>query len=219
MKQLIPKVSQKLITPDNHTLVMIDHQSQMTFAVKSITTEELKNNVGLVAGASKIFNVPTVITTVARKSFSGPLLKEITDVYPDEAQFIDRTSMNTWEDVPAYNAIVGKGHKKIVFCGLWTEVCIVFPVLCAIDEGYDVYVITDACGAVSPSAQAASMQRMIQAGAQPMSSLQYLLELQRDWARHETYVAVNNLVMKYGGAYGVGVQYAKDMFNASEGRH
>jgi nicotinamidase-related amidase len=213
------KPGPRLLSPGNHALVMIDHQSQMAFATKNITTEELRNNVGLVAGASKIFNVPTVVTTVARKTFSGPVFPEITEFYPDAAGFIDRTTMNTWEDANAYKAITGKGKKKIVFAGLWTEVCIVGPVLSAIAEGYDVYVITDASGGVSKEAHEMAVQRMVQAGAQPMTAMQYLLELQRDWARGATYDAVTNLAKKYGGAYGLGIIYAKDMFDAKEGNH
>lgn len=119
--------------------------------------------------------------------------------------------MNTWEDATAYKAITGKNKKKLVFAGLWTSVCIVGPVLSSISEGYDVYVITDACGDVSPEAHNQAVARMIQAGAHPMTSVQYILELQRDWARKETYLPVNDLMAKYGGAYGTGIQYARSM--------
>ncbi|CAM3650620.1 MULTISPECIES: hydrolase [Sphingobacterium] len=206
------KPSPELLNPTNHSLLLIDHEGQMAFATHNISTTELRNNVGLVAGASKIFNVPTVVTTVAEKSFSGPVFPEIQEFYPESTSgYIDRTTMNTWEDVNAHKAITGKGKKKIVMAGLWTSVCIVGPVLSAISEGYDVYVITDASGDVSKEAHEQSIVRMVQAGAKPITSLQYLLELQRDWARQETYKPVNDLVVKYGGAYGVGVQYAREM--------
>ena len=119
--------------------------------------------------------------------------------------------MNTWEDVNAHKAITGKNKKKIVFAGLWTSVCIVGPALSAKAEGYDVYVITDASGDVSKEAHDMAINRMIQAGIKPMTSIQYLLELQSDWARSETYKAVTDLVKKYGGAYGIGIQYAHEM--------
>lgn len=205
------KPSPELLSPTNHALVMIDHEGQMAFATKSISMDVLRGNVGLVVGASKIFKIPTVITTVAEKSFSGPVFPEILEAYPDHTTYLDRTTMNTWEDVQAHKAIVGKGKKKLVMGGLWTSVCIVGPVLSAISEGYDVYVITDASGDISKEAHDQSITRMVQAGAKPITSLQYLLELQRDWARQETYKAVNDLVVKYGGAYGLGVQYARDM--------
>jgi nicotinamidase-related amidase len=206
------KPSPALLDPTNHTLVLVDYESQMAFAVGSIPIDQLRNNTALVAGASKIFKVPTVVTTVAEKSFSGPVFPEIEQFYPKAtSNYIDRTSMNTWEDVAAHKAITGKGKKKIVFGGLWTSVCIVGPTLSAISEGYDVYVITDASGDVSKEAHEMAVNRMVQAGAHPITSLQYLLELQRDWARQETYAAVTDLVKKYGGAYGIGVQYAHDM--------
>jgi nicotinamidase-related amidase len=205
------KPSPELLNPTNHALVMIDHEGQMAFATNSIPTDVLRNNVALVVGASKIFNVPTVITTVAEKSFAGPVFPEILEAYPDKTTYIDRTTMNTWEDVNAHKAITGKGKKKLVMGGLWTSVCIVGPVLSAITEGYDLYVITDASGDISQEAHDQAIIRMVQAGAKPITSLQYLLELQRDWARQETYKPVNDLVVKYGGAYGIGVQYAREM--------
>lgn len=205
------KPSPNLLNPTNHTLVLVDHEGQMAFATKSIDAIDLRNNVGLVAGASKIFNVPTVVTTVAEHSFSGPVFPEILEAYPDRTKYIDRTTMNTWEDVNAYKAITGKGKKKIVFAGLWTSVCIVGPTLSALSEGYEVYVITDASGDVSKEAHDQAITRMVQAGAKPITSLQYLLELQRDWARGETYKAVTDLAVKYGGSYGLGIQYAREM--------
>lgn len=206
------KPSPALLSPTNHTLVLIDYESQMAFAVGSTPIDQLRNNTALVAGASKIFKVPTIVTTVAEKSFSGPVFREIEEFYPQKtSNYIDRTSMNTWEDVPAYKAITEKGKKKLVFGGLWTSVCIVGPTLSAIAEGYDVYVITDASADVSKEAHEMAITRMVQAGAHPITSLQYLLELQRDWARQETYAAVTDLAKKYGGAYGVGIQYAHEM--------
>lgn len=203
------KPSSELLNPTNHALVLIDHESQMGFAVKNIAIEELRNNTAIISGASKMFNVPTVVTTVAEKSFSGPVFLEVSQFYPEP--YIDRTTMNTWEDINAYKAITGKNKKKIVFAGLWTGVCIVGPALSAKAEGYDVYVITDASGDVSAEAHSMAINRMTQAGVKTMTSMQYLLELQRDWARGETYKAVTDLVKKYGGAYGIGVQYAHEM--------
>jgi nicotinamidase-related amidase len=206
------KPSPDLLSPVNHTLVLIDFEGQMAFATKSISANELRINTAVIAGASKIFNVPTIVTTVAEESFSGPVFPEIEEFYPQATSgYIDRTSMNTWEDEAAYKAITGTGKKKIVLAGLWTGVCIVGPALSAISEGYEVYVITDACGDVSVEAHERAIQRMIQFGAKPMTSIQYILELQRDWARQETYVAVTNLMKKYGGAYGIGIQYGHTM--------
>jgi len=204
--------SEKLLTPNNHTLVLIDIESQMVFAAKSVSTEEFRDNTGIVAGTAKIFNVPTIVTTAAEKSFSGPVIPELEEFFPkSSSNYIDRTNMNCWEDINAHKAIVSKGKKKIVFAGLWTEVCIVDPVLSAIAEGYDVYFIADDCGGISKESHERAVQRMIQAGAQPLSSMQYLLELQRDWARQSTYQAVTDLIKKYGGVYGIGVQYSREV--------
>ena len=204
------KPSAELLNPANHALVLIDYESQMAFATKNIDIDQLRNNTAIITGASKIFNVATVVTTVAEKSFSGPVFREISEFYPANT-YIDRTSMNTWEDVNAHKAITGKNKKKIVLAGLWTSVCIVGPALSAKSEGYDVYVITDASGDVSKEAHDMAINRMTQAGVKTMTSIQYLLELQRDWARSETYKPVTDLVKKYGGAYGVGIQYAHEM--------
>src|SRR6478735_8375178 len=172
------KPSPEMISPDNHALVLIDQEGQMAFANGSIDIGALRNNTAIVAGASKIFNVATVVTTVAEKSFSGPVFPEVTEFYPKATSgYIDRSTMNTWEDVNAYKAITGKGKKKIVFAGLWTSVCIVGPALSAKSEGFDVYVITDACGDVTKEAHERAVERMIQAGIKPITSIQYLLEL------------------------------------------
>ena len=206
------KPSPQLLTPTNHALVLIDFEGQMAFATKSITMTELRTNTAIICGASKIFNVPTIVTTVAEESFSGPVFPEIEEFYPQATSgYLDRTSMNTWEDEPAYNAIKATNKEKIVLAGLWTGVCIVGPALSAMTEGHEVYVVADACGDVSPEAHERAMQRMIHAGVRPITSVQYLLELQRDWARQETYVAVTDLMKKYGGSYGIGIQYAHHM--------
>jgi nicotinamidase-related amidase len=175
-----------LLSPADHTLILIDHQSQMAFATKSIGAIELRNNAGLVAHAAKAFKVSTIITSVAEKSFSGPVFDEIKGAFPD-AEVIDRTSMNTWEDERIAAQVNAIGKPRIVLAGLWTSVCIVGPALSALDQGFEVYVIADACGDVTTEAHDRSMERMVQAGARPMTALQYLLELQRDWARAETY--------------------------------
>lgn len=205
-----------LLNPTDHSLVLIDFQSQMAFATKSIDATNLRNNAALISKAAKTFKVPTVLTTVAAKSFSGPMFKEITDVFP-EHKLLDRTSMNTWEDEGVIKEINKIDKPRIVFAGLWTSVCIVGPALSALDQGFEVYVIADACGDISEEAHDRAMNRMIQAGVRPMTSLQYLLELQRDWARTETYDATTTVAKENGGAYGLGVTYAKTMFNASEG--
>jgi nicotinamidase-related amidase len=211
-----PTPGSLLITPKDHTLIMIDFQSQMSFATKSIDAVNLRNNAALVAHAAAGFGVSTILTTVAEKTFSGPMFSEITEAFPGQA-LLDRTSMNTWEDAAVIDEVNRIGKKRLVMCGLWTSVCIVGPTLSALDQGFDVYVIADACGDISSEAHDRAMDRMVQAGVKPMTSLQYLLELQRDWARTQTYEMTTGIAKKFGGAYGLGIIYAKSMFGASEG--
>jgi nicotinamidase-related amidase len=210
-----PTPGRTLLSPADHTLIMIDFESQMAFATKSIDAVTLRNNAALVANAAKIFNVSFIPTTVAEKSFSGPMFDEIKAAFP-KAKFFDRTSMNTWEDKAVVEEVNRMGKDRIVLAGLWTSVCIVGPALSAIDQGFEVYVITDACGDVSEEAHERAVERMVQAGARPMTSLQYLLELQRDWARTETYGATTGLAKNFGGAYGLGIIYATTMFGGHE---
>jgi nicotinamidase-related amidase len=215
--QAKPTPGESMLDPTNHTMILIDHQPQMAFATKSIDIVELRNNVTGLAKAAKAFDVPTILTTVAEESFSGPLFPELKAVFP-EMQPIDRTTMNTWEDKRITDKVNEIGRNKIVIAALWTEVCGVGPVLSAIDQGYEVYFVTDAYGGVSDDAHNMAVQRMVQAGARPITWLQYLLELQRDWARTETYDAVTGIAKEHGGGYGLGILYAKEMFNAKEGK-
>ncbi|MGJ7041606.1 nicotinamidase-related amidase [Shinella sp. BE166] len=210
-----PTPGSQLISPKDHTLIMIDFQSQMSFATKSIDAVNLRNNAALVAHGAKGFGVSTILTTVAEKTFSGPMFSEITEAFPGQA-LLDRTSMNTWEDAAVIEEVNRIGKKRLVLCGLWTSVCIVGPSLSALDQGFEVYVIADACGDISTEAHDRAMDRMVQAGVRPMTSLQYLLELQRDWARGESYELTTGIAKKFGGAYGLGIIYAKTMFGASE---
>jgi nicotinamidase-related amidase len=199
-----------LLNPGDHVLLLIDYQSQMAFATKSIDAITLRNNAGLIAETASAFGVECILTTVAAKSFSGPIFDEVKAPFPGHP-VIDRTSMNTWEDAKIIDRVNAIGKRRLVLAGLWTSVCIVGPTLSAIDQGFEVYVIADACGDVSPEAHDRAMGRMVQAGARPMTSLQYLLELQRDWARSATYDLTTSIDRDRGGTYGLGIIYARAM--------
>ncbi len=207
----------ELLTPENSVLLFIDHQPQMAFGVVNIDRQMLKNNVVALAKSAKVFNVPTFLTTVETESFSGPMWPELLDVYPD-ADLIERTSMNSWDDVNVREAIGGTKRKKLILSGLWTEVCINLCAFSAMADGYQVYVVEDACGGTSEVAHRAAMDRMIQAGVRPMTWQQTLLEWQRDWARRETYDAVLSVVTEHSGAYGMGVDYAYTMVHEAPSR-
>jgi nicotinamidase-related amidase len=216
MTKAVPTPAKTLLVPSDHMLVMVDHQSQMAFATRSIDATLLRTNAALVARAARVFNVSTVLTSVAEKTFSGPVFSEIRAALP-EHKLIDRTTMNFWEDTNVLEALNTFGKQKVVLCGLWTSVCIAGPALSAMEQGFEVYILADACGDVSDEAHDRSMDRMVQAGARPMTSLQYLLELQRDWARGATYDAVTGIAKELGGAYGLGLIYAKTMFGGEGG--
>ena len=174
-----------LLTPDNSTLLLIDHQPQMIFGVYSHDRQSVRNNVEALAKAAKAFDVPTILTTVAAESFSGPLIPEVKNVFPDQPVY-DRTSMNTWDDKRVVKAIADAGKKKLLIAALWTEVCLTMPALEALREGYEVYIVTDASGGTSVEAHNMAVDRMVQAGAIPVTWQQVMLEWQRDWARQET---------------------------------
>lgn len=218
MPTATPVAGKTLLSPTDHALILIDHQSQMAFATKSIDPVLLRNNAALVAKSAAGFGVPTILTTVAEKTFSGPMFSEIKAAFPD-ADVIDRTTMNTWEDPRIAEKVNGIGKGRLVMAGLWTSVCIVGPALSAVDQGFEVYVIADASGDITAEAHELAMQRMIQAGVRPMTSLQYLLELQRDWARGDTYAMTTGIARVNGGGYGLGIDYATAMFGGKEGGH
>ena len=197
----------ELLTPQNCALILIDHQPQMTFGVANIDRQLLKNNVIALAKTAQVFKVPTVLTSVETESFSGNIWPELLAALPDNKIF-ERTSMNTWDDVAVKAELKKIGRKKLVFAALWTEVCLNFPVLEAMADGYEVYFVEDASGGTSVAAHNMSVQRMIQAGAVPVTWQQFLLEMQRDWARKETYAGTTGIVVEHSGAYGAGIDYA-----------
>lgn len=209
--------SSRLLTPQNSMVLLIDHQPQMAFAAHSIDVQLLVNNVTGLAKSAKIFNVPMVLTTVAAKSFSGPIFSNVQEVYP-ECDPIDRTTMNSWEDPKVVEAVMRTDRKKLVMAALWTEVCLATAVLSALEDGFEVYIVTDASAGVTVEAHKMAIERMIQAGAVPVTWLQVLLEWQRDWARQETYNAVMSVAKEHAGGYGLGINYAKAMLgeHASE---
>lgn len=197
---------EKLLTPDNCAFIFIDHQPQMSFGVANIDRQLLKNNTIAMAKTAKLFNIPTILTAVETDSFSGYVWPELMDVIQQDP--IERTSMNSWDDTAFVEAVKATGKKKLVIAALWTEACLIFPTICALDEGYEVIIVTDASGGTSVEAHDAAVRRMEQHGAESITSCQVLLEIQRDWARKETYDGTLEIVKEHFGAYGMGVDYA-----------
>lgn len=205
-----------LLTPENSTLLLIDYQPQMIFGVHSHDRQTIRNNVEALAKSAKAFDVPTILTTVSAESFSGPKIPEITKVFPNHTLY-DRTSMNSWDDRRVVAEIERAGRPKLIIGALWTEVCLTMPALEAIADGYEVYIVTDASGGTSREAHDMAVDRMVQAGAIPVTWQQIMLEWQRDWVNTGTYEAVTGIAREHSGAYGVGIDYAYGMFGAKEG--
>ncbi len=210
------KSSLELLSPTNCAFALIDHQPQMFFGVQSGDRQSILDNAVALAKTAKIFKVPTILTTVAAKEFSGPLMPQIQAVFSDQVP-INRSTMNSWEDNNFVAAIEKTNRKKIVMAALWTEVCLAFPAISAVKAGYDVYAVIDASGASSKEAHKMAIQRMIHAGIIPVTWLQVMCELQRDWARKETYNDVMKLIKEHAGAYGAGVFYVESMMGGHGG--
>jgi nicotinamidase-related amidase len=199
-----------LLTPDNCVVTLIDFQPQMLFGVANFDRQSIINNVVALSKATRVFDVPVVLSTVETKSFSGNMWPQLQAVFPNRAP-IERTSMNSWDDANFVAAIEKSGKRKIVLAGLWTETCVALPTVQAIYDKYEVYVVEDCCGDVSQLAHDNAMKRVIQAGAKPVTALSVMLEWQRDWAQRDTYDAVMDIVKTHCGAYGIGVEYAYTM--------
>lgn len=173
-------VKDHLLTPQNAVITFIDYQPEQYAGVHSMPHDELLLNVTMLGRVATAFELPVVLSTVYVKhgmSATNPELREALPGVPE----IDRTSMNSWEDPEFRAAIIKTGRKKLIVAGLWTEICVAFPVLDALKEGFEVYVVVDAIGGVSAAAHEAAIQRMIQAGATPISVIGLAGELQRDW--------------------------------------
>jgi nicotinamidase-related amidase len=200
----------KLYTASDTAVLFIDHQPQMTFGVANIDRATLINNVTLLARVAKEFGVPTVLTAVETESFSGYIWPQLLDVFPGQ-KVVERTSMNSWDDEGFRAAVRATGRKNILITGLWTEVCITWPTIEMLGEGYNMYVVEDCCGATSQAAHEAALSRMVQAGATRVTTIAALLEWQRDWKNREHYNNLMGILKQQAGAYGSGVEYAYTM--------
>ena len=204
-----------LLTPDNCVVTMIDLQPQMLFGVGNFDRLSIINNNVTLAKATRVFNVPVVLSTVESKSFSGNTWPQVLAALGNPTP-IERSSMNSWDDKNFVAAVQKTGKKKIVLTGLWTETCVALPTIQAIHDGYEVYVVEDCCGDVSQLAHDNAMKRVVQAGAKPVTALSVMLEWQRDWALKDTYDAVMDIVKTHCGAYGIGVEYAYTMVHGTQ---
>lgn len=204
-----------LLRPADSILVLIDHQPYQFTNLNSHDPTMIINNVIGLAKTAKVFNVPTILTTVIEER-GGYLIKGLQDVLPDQKP-IDRTFINTWEDPKVTDIVKKSGRKQLILAALYTEICLAMPAIQALGEGYDVFIVTDASGGVSLEAHEMAVHRMVQAGAVPITWMAVLAEWQRDWAREDTAAGVSEVVLEHGGASAVALAWELQLLGARAG--
>jgi nicotinamidase-related amidase len=207
-----------LITPADCAVVFADQQAGLAFAVQSMDRQVLLNNSIALARTAGVFALPVVASTSASKVYSGPMMPALQAGLPGVTP-IERRNMNVWEDDAARSAIVATGRRRLLVSGLLSEGCISFLVLSALAEGFEVFVVADACGGATAYGHELALRRMEAKGAHITSWLQVLLELQRDWTRHATYDGARAIVEANGGGYGIGLAYSRDMIHPAAPAH
>ncbi len=187
-------IKDQLLTPKNAALIVIDYQPIQVSSILSMDQELLVQNIVRVARTARVYGLPVVVSTVNVKTGRNkPMIPELQEVLPG-IEPLDRTTINAWEDVEFLAAVKATGRKKLLMTALWTEACLAFPTLDALREGYEVYPVVDAVGGTSLEAHRAALERVVQAGAKPVSWVQVICELQRDWKREETVKAVADIL-------------------------
>lgn len=200
-----------LLRPQDSVLVLIDHQPYQLANLHSHDPHMAVNNATALAKAAKVFKVPTILTSVVADR-GGRIFPQIADVFPGQ-EIIDRTFINTWEDRKVVDVVKATGRKQLIMAGLWTEVCVAMPAIQALGEGWDVTVITDASGAVTVEAHEVAIQRMLAAGANMMTWMALAAEWQRDWARAETAMALNDVILQHAAGSGIAYLWEQQLLN------
>jgi nicotinamidase-related amidase len=201
-----------LLKPEECSMLLVDFQAGLGFGVESMPRQALIHNAVALARTAVAFKVPVVASTSASRVYSGPLLPALQEALPS-VKAIERKSMNVWEDDPARNAVIATNRKRLIIAGFLTEACVSFPALSALKDGFEVFVVGDTCGGLTPQSHELALRRLEQGGARLTSWIQVLLEFQRDWTRHETYEAARAIVVANGGGYGMGLAYAREMIH------
>ena len=204
-----------LLRPEDSVLVLIDHQPFQLANVNSHDPQAVVNSTVALAKMAKAFKVPTILTSVLAAR-GGLLFKPLTDLFPGQP-VIDRTFINTWEDKPTVDAVKATGRTQLVIAGLWTEVCVAMPAIQAAGEGWDVTVVTDACGGASVEAHEVAIQRMMAGGVNMMTWIAVGSEWQRDWARAETAVLLPDILVEHAGGAGIAYLWEQQLLNTPVG--
>ncbi|MCX2478005.1 hydrolase [Pedobacter sp. MC2016-15] len=215
MSKNVKKGLEALLRPEDSIVVLIDHQPFQFTNLNSHDPQSIVNAATGLAKSAKLFNVPTILTTVIEDR-GGLLLKQIQDVFPEQKP-IDRTFINTWQDPNVTDVVAKSGRKQLIIAGLYTEICVAMPAIQAAGEGYDVFVVTDACGAVSVEAHDMAVRRMEAHGITPINWIAVISEWQRDHARTETGEGFANILVEHGGAMGVAFLWEQQLLNTPVG--
>ncbi|GAA2536618.1 MULTISPECIES: hydrolase [Streptomyces] len=204
-----------LLTPENSVLLLIDHQGAQFAGMGSTDTNLVVNNVTALAKGAKLFDVPTVLTTVVEDR-GGRIIRQLQEVFPEQTP-IDRTTINTWEDQRVVDAVAATGRRDLVIAGLWTDICLAWPAIHALADGYRVFAVTDASGATTTEAHERGIQRMIQAGVIPTCAGTVISEWQRDWAREETVPGITDIMLQHGGSFGTSLAWELQLLGLDKG--
>jgi nicotinamidase-related amidase len=204
-----------LLKPEECVMLLVDFQAGLGFGVESMPRQVVINNAVALARTAVAFKVPVIASTSASRVYSGPLLPALQEALPS-LKAIERKNMNVWEDDAARNAVVAANRKRLIIAGFLTEACVCFSALSALNDGFEVFVVADTCGGLTPAGHDLALRRLEQAGAHLTSWIQVLLEFQRDWTRHETYESARAVVVANGGGYGMGLAYARDMIHPGQ---
>jgi len=200
-----------LLRPEESVLVLIDHQPYQLTNLNSHDPQAVVNNTTALAKIAKTFGVPIILTSVIADR-GGVIFKHLTDVFPNQ-KVIDRTFINTWEDKNVVDVVKATGRKQLIIAGLYTEICVAMPAIQAAGEGWDVTVITDACGGVSVEAHQVAIQRMIAAGVNMMTWLALASEWQRDWARTEHIAELTEVLIAHLAGSGIAAMWEKQLLD------
>ncbi|HEV2729942.1 MAG TPA: isochorismatase family protein [Terriglobales bacterium] len=204
-----------LLKPEECVMLLVDFQAGLGFGVESMPRQVVINNAVALARTAVAFKVPVIASTSASRVYSGPLLPALQEALPS-LKAIERKNMNVWEDDAARNAVVAANRKRLIIAGFLTEACVCFSALSALNDGFEVFVVADTCGGLTPAGHDLALRRLEQAGAHLTSWIQVLLEFQRDWTRHETYESARAVVVANGGGYGMGLAYVRDMIHPGQ---
>jgi hypothetical protein len=207
-KHMILRPIHDRLTPANCAIILMDYQPQFALSINSADGDIIIHNGINLAKIAKTFSIPTLLTTISQASFGGPVVSGLQKIFPDQEPF-DRTTLSAFEDTEVLTALEKMGRNKLVIAGLWTDFGVAASVHQARQLGYEVFMVVDACGDVTLKSHAIAIQRLCREGVAPMTWLQMLLALHRDWAPPEAYEALFNIAKNHASAYGLEIQYTR----------